>query len=88
MINTKITIPNKAGLHARAAAKLVATVSSYKSTVQLANGERSVDGKSILSLMLLAAPMGSELNLVIEGDDENLVFSAIQTLLAERFGEE
>ena len=61
MINTVITVPNKAGLHARAAAKLVATASAFRSRIQLGNHEKSVDGKSILSLMLLAAPQGSEL---------------------------
>lgn len=88
MINTVITVPNKAGLHARAAAKLVATASAFHSRIELANAEKSVDGKSILSLMLLAAPQGSELKLTLEGDDEQDALQAILALLNERFGED
>ena len=88
MINTTITVPNRAGLHARAAAKLVATASAFRSRIGLGNGEKTVDGKSILSLMLLAAPQGSELALMLDGEDEQAALAAIQALLAERFGEE
>lgn len=88
MINTVITVPNRAGLHARAAAKLVATASAFRSRVELTNGEKSVDGKSILSLMLLAAPQGSELKLTLDGDDEQDALQAILNLIEERFGEE
>lgn len=88
MINTVITVPNKAGLHARAAAKLVATASAFQSRIQLANEEKSVDGKSILSLMLLAAPQGSELKLTLEGEDEADALLAIMALIDERFGED
>lgn len=88
MINTTITVPNRAGLHARAAAKLVATASAFRSRIELANGDKTVDGKSILSLMLLAAPQGSELELRLDGDDEQEALSAILTLLETRFGEE
>jgi phosphotransferase system HPr (HPr) family protein len=59
MISTTITVPNKAGLHARAAAKLVATAAAFQSRIQLGTGDRMVDAKSILSLMLLAAPPGT-----------------------------
>lgn len=88
MINTTITVPNKAGLHARAAAKLVSTAASFKSKIMLGSGEKMVDAKSILSLMLLAAPMGSVLNLMLDGTDEQDALNAIQQLLAQRFGEE
>ncbi len=88
MINTTITVPNKAGLHARAAAKLVATASAFRSRIELSNGDRNVDGKSILSLMLLAAPLGSELMLTLDGEDENAALQAILTLIADRFGED
>ncbi|HHX82485.1 MAG TPA: HPr family phosphocarrier protein [Pseudomonadaceae bacterium] len=88
MINTVITVPNKAGLHARAAAKLVAIASAFESRIELANEDKSVDGKSILSLMLLAAPQGSELTLTLDGDDEQDALDAILALLAERFGED
>lgn len=88
MINTVITVPNKAGLHARAAAKLVATAAAYQSKIELANAEKSVDAKSILSLMLLAAPQGSELTLTLEGEDEQEALNAILALIEERFGED
>lgn len=88
MISTTITVPNKAGLHARAAAKLVATASRFKSTVQLGTTDRMVDAKSILSLMLLAAPIGSVLNLVLDGADEQAALEAIRLLIDQRFGEE
>ncbi|MEX2366913.1 MAG: HPr family phosphocarrier protein [Pseudohongiellaceae bacterium] len=88
MINTKITVTNKAGLHARAAAKLVEIASGFSSTIELGSCDRMVDGKSILSIMLLAASQGSELNLKIEGDDEKDALKAIQDLIDNRFGEE
>ncbi len=88
MISTTITVPNRAGLHARAAAKLVATAASFQSRIELSNGEKTVDGKSILSLMLLAAPQGCELELRLDGADEQDALLAIMTLLEERFGED
>ena len=88
MITTTVTVPNKAGLHARAAAKLVATASAFRSRIEFGNGDRTVDGKSILSLMLLAAPQGSELMLTLDGDDESDALQAILSLIADRFGED
>ncbi|MDR0781438.1 MAG: HPr family phosphocarrier protein [Pseudomonadales bacterium] len=88
MISTTIIVPNKAGLHARAAAKFVATATAFKSKVTLGNSDKSVDGKSILSLMLLAAPQGSELTLTLDGADEDTALKAILALLEQRFGEE
>lgn len=88
MISTKITITNKAGLHARAAAKLVEVATGFSCNVQIGTPERKVDGKSILSLMLLAAAQGSELDLVLDGDDEEEALKAIQHLIDNRFGEE
>ena len=88
MITTRITITNKAGLHARAAARLVSTASNYNSRVELGNSEKMVDGKSILSIMLLAACQGSELDLTIDGEDEQEALQAILELVENRFGEE
>jgi phosphocarrier protein HPr len=88
MICTTITVPNRAGLHARAAAKLVATAAPFRSRIELSNGEKTVDGKSILSLMLLAAPQGSELQLQLDGEDEQDALRAILALLESRFGED
>lgn len=86
MLEAKIEIINKAGLHARAASKLVTLTSSFSSTVQIGQ-EKMVDGKSILSLMMLAATKGTVLKLEIEGRDEEQAMEAIKTLVAERFDE-
>jgi phosphocarrier protein HPr len=88
MISTTITVPNKAGLHARAAAKLVSTASKFKSSIQVGTVDKMVDAKSILSLMLLAAPIGSILQLVLDGTDEQTALEAITQLIEQRFGEE
>lgn len=86
MIETRITIRNKAGLHARAASRLVEVTSRFNSRVRLGN-DKQVDAKSILSLMMLAASQGTELGLVIEGDDENQALQAIEELINNRFDE-
>lgn len=88
MIESAITIKNRTGLHARAAAKLVETVSNFTSTVEISNGEKTVNGKSILSVMLLAASPGSELMLIIEGNDESEALQAITNLVENNFGED
>lgn len=86
MLEAKIEIINKAGLHARAASKLVTLTSSFSSTIKIGQ-EKMVDGKSILSLMMLAANKGTVLKLEIEGRDEEQAMESIKTLIAERFDE-
>lgn len=88
MIESAIVIKNKTGLHARAAAKFVEAASHYASTVEICNGERKADGKSILSVMMLAASPGSELTLVIDGQDETEALEAIRELVENNFGED
>lgn len=88
MIEIAIIINNRAGLHARAAAKLVETTTSFDSSVDISNGEKTVDGKSILSVMLLAASPGSELKLLVDGNDENEAIHAITQLVEKNFGED
>ena len=88
MIEIAIIINNRAGLHARAAAKLVETTTSFDSSVEISNGEKTVDGKSILSVMLLAASPGSELKLLVDGNDENEAIHAIMQLVEKNFGED
>ena len=88
MIEIAIIINNRAGLHARAAAKLVETTTSFDSSVDISNGEKTVDGKSILSVMLLAASPGSELKLLVDGNDENEAIHAIMQLVEKKFGED
>ena len=88
MIKTTITINNKAGLHARSSSKLVEISTKFSSTIEIGNADKMVDGKSILSLMLLAASQGTELELVIDGADEKEALKAILELVEQRFGEE
>ena len=88
MIESAIVIKNRTGLHARAAAKFVEAVSAYASSVEISNGDRKADGKSILSVMMLAASPGSELTLTINGEDETEALQAIKDLVENNFGEE
>lgn len=83
----RVRVVNALGLHARAAAQFVRTAGRYRSAIQVARGERSVDGKSILGLLMLAAARGVVLNISAEGDD---AADAIETLrlLVERGFEE
>lgn len=87
MIRHKVLIVNKLGLHARAAAKLVGTASRFDSHIQLRKDDREVDGKSILSVMMLAASKDTELELVINGPDEESAKAALVELIADYFGE-
>lgn len=88
MIQETLTIINKLGLHARAAAKLVTLASSYKSDIQLSSKGKLANGKSIMSVMMLAAAKGSEISLIIDGEDEQEAFTALRHLVDQRFGEE
>ncbi|MEJ2417233.1 MAG: HPr family phosphocarrier protein [Exilibacterium sp.] len=88
MINRQITIINKLGLHARAAAKLATEAGRYNSRIQAGLNGKLVDGKSVMSLMLLAANQGSTLDLIIEGEDEEQALKAIENLIGNRFGED
>ena len=88
MIEDKITINNKAGLHARAAARLVEVVNQFESQFEIGSQEKMVDGKSILSIMLLAASPGSVLDIKLDGRDELEAFTAINALVENNFDEE
>ena len=77
MIESKVTIVNKLGLHARAAAKFVGCASSFSSQIKAGTDGKMVDGKSIMSVMMLAAGKGTELDLHITGDDEQAAFDAL-----------
>ena len=87
MPTTTITLVNKLGLHARAAAKFVNLAKTFSSTVSLAKDGSDVDGKSIMNVMLLAAPVGSELTLTVEGEDEQPAFESLLELVNDGFGE-
>lgn len=87
MIKTKITIINKLGLHARASAKFVSTTSRFQSHIDVTKNTQTVNGKSIMGIMMLAASKGSELILQIDGPDEVEMEKAIIELINNRFGE-
>lgn len=87
MITRTVVISNKLGLHARAAAKLVATASQFESSLRIQKGDKSVDGKSIMSVMLLAASIGTELVIQTDGPDEEAAADAICRLIDDKFGE-
>lgn len=87
MIQTQVTIINKLGLHARAAAKFVGCASGFRSSVRTGRDGQLVDGKSIMAVMMLAAGKGSVLDLHIEGDDEQDALEALCQLIANRFDE-
>lgn len=88
MIEKKLTLKNKLGLHARAAAKLVQTAEQFKSEIKIVKDNVEADGKSILGVLLLAAPIGTELTFIVEGEDENKAIMAIEDLIENKFGEE
>ena len=80
-------IVNKLGLHARAAAKFVTVASTFSCDIEIAKNGQKVNGKSIMGVMMLAASRGTELVLTTTGDNESGAADALETLIAERFGE-
>lgn len=86
MRKDNITIINRAGLHARAASRLAELCSAFDSDIRIGR-DKLVDGKSILSLMMLAASKGTELRITADGPDECDAITAIRELVANRFEE-
>ncbi|PCJ31772.1 MAG: phosphocarrier protein HPr [Gammaproteobacteria bacterium] len=87
MIEQEFTIINKLGLHARASAKFVTTTSQFNSEVTVSRNGRSVNGKSIMGMMMLAAAKGSSIVVKAEGDDAQQALTAIDILIKDYFGE-
>ncbi|PWY55379.1 HPr family phosphocarrier protein [Legionella qingyii] len=87
MIKTKIKIINKLGLHARASAKFVSTAARFQSQIDVTSNSQTVNGKSIMGVMMLAANKGSELIMEIEGPDEVQMNEALSNLINNYFGE-
>ena len=87
MIKERLVLVNPLGLHARAAAKFVGVAKTFESLVTITRGEQAVDGKSIMKVLLLAAPVGTELELTVEGADEETAAAELAALVAEGFGE-
>ena len=86
MKTAKVTVINRAGLHARAASKLAQLTSSYACDIRVGH-DKMVDGKSILALMMLAAVKGTELTIEADGRDEEDAVAAVISLINDRFGE-
>ncbi|MDX1756731.1 MAG: HPr family phosphocarrier protein [Marinobacter sp.] len=87
MIRKPVTIINKLGLHARAAAKLVATASEFESTIQIVKDDREVDAKAIMPVMMLAASQGTKVELIVDGPDEEQALDRLLELINNYFGE-
>ena len=87
MIRTSVTISNKLGLHARASAKLTKTASGFRSEVFISRGDRRVNAKSIMGVMMLAAGLGADVELDAAGDDEQAAIDALVALINDKFGE-
>ncbi len=88
METRNLLIINKLGLHARAAAKFVATASRFGSKIEISREGKFVNGKSIMGVMMLAASKGSTIIVSADGEDETQAITAIEDLVNNRFGEE
>ena len=87
MIQTTISISNKLGLHARASAKLTKMAGSFPCEVWMSKGERRVNAKSIMGVMMLAAGLGSTVVVETDGRDEQAAMNALLALINDKFGE-
>ena len=83
-----VTVPNRLGLHARAAARFVHLAQRFRARVTVSQGGRTMEGKSILGVLLLAACQGAELELQAEGEDAEEALNALAALVLGGFGEE
>jgi phosphocarrier protein len=88
MKEKKIIIKNKLGLHARAAAKIVTLTNKYNSKIKIINGAKIADAKSIMKILMLAAPKGTEILISASGKDEGLAIKNLEKLFNEKFDEE
>jgi phosphocarrier protein len=82
-----VSIPNRLGLHARAAAKFVHLATRFKSQIRVSRNNRVIDGKSIMGILLLAAPCGASITITAEGPDENEALAELCKLVESGFGE-
>jgi phosphocarrier protein len=87
MIKSTVRISNKLGLHARASAKLTKLASGFQSDVFMSRNARRVNAKSIMGVMMLAAGIGSDVELEIDGVDEQAAMDALTALIEDKFGE-
>jgi phosphocarrier protein len=87
MIKTSITISNRLGLHARASAKLTKLAGGFQSEISISRNDRRVNAKSIMGVMMLAAGIGSIVEIEIDGSDEQDAMDALTALINDKFGE-
>jgi phosphocarrier protein len=87
MLTRDVTITNKLGLHARAAAKLVSTAGRFAADVFVEKEDQRINGKSIMGVMMLAASQGTVLTLVVDGEDAEAAMDALTSLVDDKFGE-
>lgn len=87
MITKKLTVLNKLGIHARPAAQFVRVASKFQSDVTVEKDDESVDGKSIMGLMMLAVGCGAEISVTVDGEDEAETIAALEALVQSKFGE-
>lgn len=87
MVKSSVTISNKLGLHARASAKLTKLAGSFACEIWISRGERRVNAKSIMGVMMLAAGMGTTVELDVQGEREQEAIDALQALINNKFGE-
>ena len=87
MKTSRVSLCNKLGLHARAASKLVNAAAGFDSEIRLVRDDRRVNAKSIMGVLMLAAPVGTELVIECEGSDEGEALAALVALVDNRFGE-
>lgn len=87
MPSVTVTIPNELGLHARAAARLVDRANGFESEIRLSHRDRTVNGKSIMGVLMLAAARGAELTIETTGPDEDEALEGVMALVKDGFGE-
>jgi len=88
MPTRSVTIVNKLGLHARAAARFVQEASAFESTINVRHVGKEVNGKSIMGMMMLAAAQGMIIDLIANGSDEENALDTLEALILDRFGED
>lgn len=88
MKTVSVMIVNKLGMHARASAKFVTLASHFRSDVTLGRNGQHANGKSIMGIMMLAAGKGTQVELIVNGDDEDQALTALTDLIQNRFGED
>jgi phosphotransferase system HPr (HPr) family protein len=88
MAKADVTIENELGLHARPAMTFVELANQYKSDIRISKDDQTVDGKSIMQVMMLAATQGTDLEISAEGSDAEEAIAALQKLIENKFEEE